>query len=721
MKPATHTLSDLFGADVRYIVPLYQRPYVWKRDSHWLPLWGDVEEILGRQLDSTAPSTSHFMGAVVLDQQETPPGEAVRRLVIDGQQRLTTLQLLLTAAWEEAQVAGAERAARLLRRLTRNNEDLTSGDERFKVWPTNANQAAFRAVMGADGQSTGPDDPGNTIHEAHEFFRQQIRAWSREGHPTPEELEERFDGLRVVLDSLLHVVSINLESGDNAQVIFETLNARGTPLLAMDLVKNAVFYKAAQSGLDTDVLHDEVWEPELGQSYWRQMKRQGRLNRPRAELFLTHWLAMRLQRVVNAGELFSEFRTHILDKTDPTEVEALIRELCRDAAVMRSFDSQPEGSVEEQFFRHLEVMDTTTVLPVALQLFSHPQVSVERRSRGIAAIESWLVRRMLVGLTTKNYNRSVGDLLKRIAADPEHADEQIIDELSGSDAVTQSWPTDREVIQGLVSRPLYGWVAQRRVVMVLGQVELARRRGNRKVEDVFTLPPKLTLEHVMPQKWREHWPISQGDPEAAEAHEAARDAVLHRLGNLTLTSGPLNSSLSNAAWASKRVELQGHSLLLLNTELAQTELWDVEQINRRGYELALEICGIWPSPLALLGRGQEVVTPSLEAVLSAAAAATSAASSGEWISLAALLEAGFLEEGETLSTTRANVHWTAVVLGDGRLACRDQVFDTPTGAAKAAAEVQAINGWKFWRAERDGEFVSLDDIRSQYSSSTASN
>ena len=103
----------------------------------------------------------------MLDQEDTTPGEAIRRLVIDGQQRLTTLQLLLTAAAEEADKAGAEREARLLRGLTRNNEDLTSGDARFKVWPTNANQAAFRAVMAANGGDAGPDDPDNTIHEAH--------------------------------------------------------------------------------------------------------------------------------------------------------------------------------------------------------------------------------------------------------------------------------------------------------------------------------------------------------------------------------------------------------------------------------------------------------------------------------------------------------------------------------------------------------------------------
>src|SRR6059058_1413930 len=108
MKPATHTLADLFGTDVRYVVPLYQRPYVWQRDTHWKPLWDDLEEILARQLDTSDSPASHFLGAVVLEQEPTPPGQVARRLVIDGQQRLTTLQLLLAAAASEAKKAGAD-------------------------------------------------------------------------------------------------------------------------------------------------------------------------------------------------------------------------------------------------------------------------------------------------------------------------------------------------------------------------------------------------------------------------------------------------------------------------------------------------------------------------------------------------------------------------------------------------------------------------------------
>ncbi|MFL5845302.1 MAG: DUF4268 domain-containing protein [Solirubrobacteraceae bacterium] len=715
MKPATHTLADLFGADVRYVVPLYQRPYVWKKETHWRPLWEDVEEVVERQLQAATNPASHFLGAVVLEQRDTPPGEASRRLVIDGQQRLTTLQLLLAAAAQEAEKAGAERESRLLRRLTHNDEDLTSGDARFKVWPTNANQKAFRAVMSGDGEGTVPDDPGNTVQEAHSFFRQAIRAWSRQDHPGPDELLRRFEALRIGLDSLLQIVSINLEHGDNAQVIFETLNARGTPLLAMDLVKNALFYRASLAGIETDALHDNIWEPQLGQAYWREPKRQGRLNRPRAELFLMHWLAMKLGRIVAATELFSEFRAHILDKTPPADMAELVRELCDHAAVMRSFDDQPPGSIEERFFRHLETLDTTTVLPVALLLYSSIEVEPEVRRRALSAIESWLVRRMLSGLTTKNYNNVGAALLEAARRDLSRADEEIVDELASADIATQIWPRDAEVLQLLLTRGLYGSVAQRRVVMLLAAVELERRHANNKTENVFTLPEKLTVEHVMPQKWRDHWPVPAEDETDSAAVEAGRDAVLHRLGNLTLTSGPLNSSLSNGPWDTKRAALQNHSLLLLNSELASKSRWEVEDINRRGYAMGLEICEIWPSPEQFQGA-QADERPSIDEILAAsvAAATAGAGSSVLAVSLGDLIRAELIEEGESLYSRRTTVLVPAVVLGDGRLEVLEEVFDSPSSAACRAAGTKAENGWDFWAVERDGQRLALKDVRTQF-------
>lgn len=718
MKPVTNTLDDLFKSDVRYVVPLYQRPYVWKKDTHWEPLWQDVVDVVERQADPALGNASHFLGAVVLDHQQTSPGEVQQRLVIDGQQRLTTLQLLIAAVAAEAQAAGAEREARVLRKLTFNDEDLASGDARFKVWPTNANRAAFRAVMAPDGAAqTTAAVPANTIQEAFTFFSTQARKWSRGEGSDLQTVTERFDALRVALTSLLNLVSINLEPGDNAQVIFETLNARGTPLLAMDLVKNALFYRAAAAGEDTDALHDNDWLPQLGDDYWREERRQGRLKRPRAELFLMHWLSMKLGRIVPATELFSEFRGQILDKAQPGEIGALIRELCADAAVMRSFDDQPPGSPEARFFSTLDSLDTSTVIPVALALFKSSELAVEQRRRALSAMESWLVRRMLAGLTSKNYNKTSADLLQAIRRHPEQADEQIVQELAASSSAISVWPDDATIARMAVTRPMYGWIAQPRLVMVLSAIELARRQTNNKIETVLTLPPKLTLEHLMPQKWREAWSDPGLDDEDARDAELVRDAVVHRLGNLTLTSGPLNSSLSNNAWTVKAPALRNHSLLALNSEVSALPSWDVDDIHRRGYALAGEICAIWPSPSSF-GVGDVDELPPLEQLLSDAAVVAAAPSGASGVQLATLLAAGFLEDGEMLTAARGGITATATVTGEGKLTCGGQTFDTLSAAAVHAAGTTSENGWTFWLAERDDEQVTLKDIRTQFAGSS---
>src|SRR5690242_18443132 len=150
MRPNTYTVQDLFERDVRYLVPLYQRPYVWDEEHQWAPLWDDVLALLQHQQEQAAePIWSHFLGAIVLEQEQTAPGELPRFTVIDGQQRLTTLQILLSACASALVGAGADTEADLLRELTLNNPKKAEGEGAFKVWPTNANRSAFTAVMSA--------------------------------------------------------------------------------------------------------------------------------------------------------------------------------------------------------------------------------------------------------------------------------------------------------------------------------------------------------------------------------------------------------------------------------------------------------------------------------------------------------------------------------------------------------------------------------------------
>lgn len=600
MKPDTHTVQQLFERDVRYVVPLYQRPYVWNEKDQWEPLWEDMSVLLQHQESADISELwSHFLGAIVLDQEQATPGQIPRFTVIDGQQRLTTLQLLIAAAAKATASVGEEDDAALLHELVVNNPRKAKGDDRFKVWPTNANRSAFTAVMAPDGPPADhTNDPNNLIDEAFEYFTDRVAEYlagdGEEADPDADGVATRAERLRITLCDLLKVVSITLERDDNAQVIFETLNARGTPLLSLDLVKNALFRQAAVQQRNADALYEQVWRPQLDDEYWRQERRQGRLNRPVGELFLMHWLTMRLERVIPATELFATFRQGVL--TQGADAEGLIRELCSDAAVFRSFDTIAPAP-EAEFFARFEPLDASTVLPIVLLLFRSPGLSIERRRRALRMLESWLARRSLMRLTAKNYNRLVPRLITHMKRDLAHADEALFHALAGGEGAVSRWPSDAEFTEFLRTRDAYGNVARPRLVMALEAVEAGLRGG--KTEQV-AIGGSLSLEHLLPVEWEEHWPLP-ADEEPPDAESVARAAEarairLNRLGNLTIVTQPLNSAMSNAPWQRKRGVLNQHSVLLLNTRLAARDAWDEQAIDERGAWLADRLAEIWPGP-----------------------------------------------------------------------------------------------------------------------------
>jgi hypothetical protein len=593
-QPTTQTLYDLFNGRTQFVVPVYQRAYVWNEEDNWSVLWDDIADTAERYIANPTEGRAHrhFLGPIVLEQQHFEPGGVDLRLVIDGQQRLTTLQVLLAAASAVAENRGMEEAAKEIRGLTFNSGRAAAGDMRYKVRPSRRDRAAFVSVM-----DSSDDSPRHELVEAHRFFRERIESWLDEpdvGHSQ----QDRLEMLRVCLDGLLYVVSINLDSEDNAQVIFETLNARGTGLGALDLVKNATFLHAEREGSQTESLYDRYWEPTFeADDYWTQESRQGRQKRDRADWFLMHWLGMTLGGVVRVDKLFDTFRRHLLRDDSAPRMDELIPTLCADAGIVRSFDNFGYGTPEGLFFSRLDAMDTTTLLPIALLLFRSQELTLERRRRALAALESWLVRRGILRLTTRNYNRTLSDLVKAVKSDLAHADEAIVEELKSSDAATAVWPKDGAVRERMEQQDTYGYLTQARVRMLLEACELDVRDPAKT--EAIELPSGLSIEHAMPVSWEENWSL----PGASESQIERRNAHIHRIGNLTLVTQSLNSSLSNAPWQanspkehSKRVELAKRSLLLINQHLCQNETWDEDLLDQRGKDFTNRILRTWPGP-----------------------------------------------------------------------------------------------------------------------------
>lgn len=310
MKAQTLTPAEIFGYQTRYVVPLFQRPYVWSKERQWAPLWDDIRAVAENLLDAPSAYGSsdvapHFLGAIVVDVPHGPPGFITARHVIDGQQRLTTLQLVLDAAQLVAERMGAPADAHALRVLVLNTPEIVQEpSEVFKVWPTDRDQAAFAAAM--DNDKDVPAELAETaITKAHAFFVDVIQSWAQAAGP--ELAATRVRALTQVLRSYLKLVVIDLEPGDNAQVIFETLNHRGEPLLAADLIKNFIFQRAADQHLDTAALYQRYWR-ELDGDVWRVRVPRGRQLLPRIDIFVSYWLIMQLRREVPADRVFVTFR-----------------------------------------------------------------------------------------------------------------------------------------------------------------------------------------------------------------------------------------------------------------------------------------------------------------------------------------------------------------------------------------------------------------------------
>src|SRR5437667_1673897 len=202
----------VFMQPQRLIVPLFQRPYVWNEENQWEPLWNDVVRVADRVLDRpTEKHHPHFLGAVVLQQVQKQTGQMQERTIIDGQQRLTTLQLLLDALHAEVLSVKALPPAMRIEPLVTNAEPFCSKPtDRFKVWPTNRDRPAFNAVMAAkppvDYDAVGYR--GEKMVEAHRFFSEQAREWLAAGRS--DAVAARAIAIETVVRELLQVVVIDL-------------------------------------------------------------------------------------------------------------------------------------------------------------------------------------------------------------------------------------------------------------------------------------------------------------------------------------------------------------------------------------------------------------------------------------------------------------------------------------------------------------------------------
>ncbi len=615
MEVFKKSLSNVFANERRYAIPLFQRPYVWSRELQWEPLWDDIVD--RAEVDLSGPSEDvpvHFMGAIVIQQRKSWGDEILAHDVIDGQQRLTTFQIFLAALRDIAFEIGDKQVAPWLDGLTKNPNVIANPEvEQFKLWPTSRDVEQFRLVSSARSRTAieakHPPvfrrkrlQPRPRMVEAYLFFHDAATAWLRENGE--EHVAERLRILRRVIDKRLQLVSIELGGHEDPQAIFETLNARGVPLLASDLMRNFIFQRAGGSA-EADRLHRLYWtrfetpnDPSIpdGARFWEAEERQGRLFRARLDLLVQHYLTMKLSRDVHSGRLYPEYKAWIEKERPFNTVEQELQDITRFADHFLSL-LRPDTSTQlGQFAERLRVLDISTAYPLVLALLGNERLPNAERNGIYQDLESFLVRRLICSRPTKNYNRLFMQLLRDFEAIEKPTRIAFQTLLAAGKGENVDWPDDEAFEKAWLTLDAYSELKAGRAEMILRALEEAEEvRMSPRREKKITMQDKLTIEHVIPQSWKaEDWPLPDGsEPEAAAL---AREEIIHDFGNLTLLTQPLNSSVSNGPAKEKLPQVALESALVLNAYFQGKTSWSESDALERGRVLFVIAKRVWAKP-----------------------------------------------------------------------------------------------------------------------------
>lgn len=543
MQAAEAKVQKVLEGSKQFLVPHYQRPYSWHKPQ-WDILWRDVEELV-----ENPESKPHFLGSVVTAPAGSVPEGVEKRLLIDGQQRLTTLFVLLAQVRDKAIASGAPKLADKIKDLILNRHD--EGNDHYKLLPTQGDSAAesdrvaFLAAM--DGVACASV---SAISGVRGYFSAKLNQYD----------VAALDELFRTISGKLTIVSIILDEKDNPHRIFESLNGKGRPLSQVDLIRNYFFMRLPNE--DHERVYRELWQPM-----------QAHLGEERLTGFVRHYL-MHFGNQVNEADVYATLKERVESSQSP--VLGHLRELVELAKYYALFDD-PQGAppaIAERLAR-LSRLDVTVSYPFLLPTyadFARGELSEAHLGEVLDVVETYVMRRFVCGLSTNALGKTFVPLYKKAKREA--------DFLAAVKAGL-ACPGDRVFREQLVSARLYrGGDRRDKVKLLLERIEAAF--GHKERID----PSNLTIEHIMPQTLTPAWQRQLGDN-----WEDDHEELLHTLGNLTLTG--YNSELSNAPFAEKRKTLVG-SHFVLNRYFVDVETWDAKQIEARAEALADVAISIWP-------------------------------------------------------------------------------------------------------------------------------
>ena len=615
MKSETIAIQQLFQDRRQYMVPFYQRTYVWNKEDQWERLWSDIQDKAEARLSGGRP-IPHFLGATVLEPQTRTGLLGVETLhIIDGQQRLTTLQYILTAL---AMMLRANQVPALLSLVENclrnpNSETMERPDvEMFKLWPTFRDRQNFRLAMDAKTseelrerfpasftqsgglRKIGFDHP--PALEAIWYFNDQITEWVNEGEG--DSTTARINAIVEAVLRDLNIVSISLGEDDDAQIIFETLNGHGAQLHATDLIRNFIFMRADHEGVSASDLYDSLWSP-FETSFWMEEQRRGRLKRPRLEWFMQTSLQAALCEEIDVGRLYVGYRRFAVGRQSAVPAAEQLRILSDYSDHYKQLISGVGDAPVARFGRRISVWDASTTHAIAL-LVAKSDCTAEQQQAMFDDLVSYFVRRAVCRLTAKSYNKIFIQLLKHAGAG-QIRPEALRASLAKLDGDASRWPRDDEFRRSWLEAEVFpGRLNPAQAKSMLVELEASMRSA--RTEEPFVLAvDSLDVDHILPQGWFEYWPLPDGTSatpaQAVEAWSASfsdqpltapqvairrRETAKARMGNLTLLHYGVNRSLQHHGFDKKREALFTHSNLHLNRELMRMTSWNEEEIDRRG-------------------------------------------------------------------------------------------------------------------------------------------
>ena len=559
MEASPARVIQYFNGEKQNLIPLFQRPYTWT-ENNWQALWDDLLV----QYEACETGT-HFMGAIVSVPARSTPVGVSKYLIIDGQQRLTTVSLLLCALRDSLDSNSASRIQEVyLTNRFRDEEDT------LKFVPTQADRDVYRAI--ALNQEIPKNSKDVRMAAAYHFFKNKLLNGT-------DPNDDPIDPAKVLttLEQCLQVVMINLGDDDDPYLIFESLNFKGEPLTQADLVRNYVlmrFKHTISSGGEQERIYSKYWVPL-----------EDMLKSNLTE-FLRHY-TMKDGDDIKKGGIYEAIRTKLKKMTSTIAVEAEIESMQKFGGFYAGFlfPEQEQTSNISNCLENLKEIKVTTFYPLLLRLFSARQtgnLSDIDLEKCLGLIESLLVRRAVCGVPTNALNKIFPQLAKNF---PNTDHFPWLHRSLSSFSFTGRFPTDAEFATAFMTQPQYGRGSTRFILC-----RLEKSFNHKETVDLST----ATIEHVLAQTLTRDWRNELGNEP-----EKVHTTLVHTFGNLTLTG--YNAELGNLSFSEKKARLENTHIELNRWIIKQTK-WRALEIEKRA-KILLDIANkIWLAPLDMISE-----------------------------------------------------------------------------------------------------------------------